>query len=80
GAIYRDGLTDAALIAGHRADGLHTHVKEIDGRIRKRRLDHCFVGSMLASRVRSVSADNAEIASDHHPLWIDIDLETPGVA
>lgn len=49
----------------------------IDGELRKRQLDHCFVGSRLASRVRAVHADNAVIASDHHPLWIDIDLETP---
>jgi endonuclease/exonuclease/phosphatase family metal-dependent hydrolase len=53
-------------------------VKEIGGRIMKRRLDYCFVGSMLASRVRSVSVDNAEIASDHHPLFVDIDLDDPG--
>ena len=44
---------------------------------RKRQLDHCFVGSMLASRVKSVRVDNQEIASDHHPLFVDIDLETP---
>jgi hypothetical protein len=42
-----------------------------------RQLDHCFLSSILAPRGRSVMARNDEIASDHHPLWIDIDLESP---
>ena len=77
GAGYFGGFSDASALAGHRPGDLHTHVRQIDGETRKRHLDHCFVGSMLASRVRSVRVDNDEIASDHHPLWIDIDLETP---
>jgi endonuclease/exonuclease/phosphatase family metal-dependent hydrolase len=77
GAAYLDGFVDAATIAGDVPDDLYTHVKEIGGRIRKRRLDYCFVGSMLASCVRSVSVDNAEIASDHHPLRVNIDLDDP---
>lgn len=80
GAGYVGGFTDAAVAAGGRPGELHTHVKTIDGVERKRQLDHCFVGSMLASRVRSVTVDNAETASDHHPLWVDIDLETPAGA
>ena len=52
-------------------------MKTIDGRLAKRRLDHCFVGGMFAERVRSVSADIGEVASDHFPLRVDIDLETP---
>ena len=55
-------------------------MKTIDGKVAKRRLDHCFVGGMFAGRVRSVSADIGEIASDHFPLRVDIDLETPVVA
>ena len=80
GAGYFGGFSDAAALAGHRPGDLHTHVKMIDGATRRRQLDHCFVGSMLAPRVRSVQVDNDEIASDHHPLFIDIDLETPGGA
>ena len=76
GAGYSGGFSDAALAAGLRPSELHTHVKTIDGQVRKRQLDHCFVGSPMASRVRSVRVDNDEIASDHHPLWVDIDLET----
>ena len=78
GAGYVGGFTDAAAVVGHRPGDLHTHVKEIAGVVRRRQLDHCFVGSMLAPRVRSVTVDNGETASDHHPLWVDIDLETGG--
>ncbi len=77
GATYYNGFTDAAIAAGLSPNALHTHVKKIGGQIQLRQLDHCFVGSMLASRVRSVQVDNNEIASDHHPMLIDIDLETP---
>jgi endonuclease/exonuclease/phosphatase family metal-dependent hydrolase len=80
GAAYFGGFLDAAAIARQPAADFHTHVKTIDGRLAKRRLDHCFVGGMLADRVRSVGADIGEIASDHFPLRIDIDLETPPAA
>jgi endonuclease/exonuclease/phosphatase family metal-dependent hydrolase len=76
GAAYRDGFVDAAAVASEPGEDFHTHVKTIDGRLTKRRLDHCFVGGMFAGRVRSVSADIGEVASDHFPLRIDIDLET----
>lgn len=77
GAAYLDGFVDAAAVASEAPVDFHTHVKTIDGRLTKRRLDHCFVGGMLAGRVRSVGADIGEIASDHFPLRVDIDLETP---
>lgn len=77
GAAYLDGFVDAAAIASEPTADFHTHVKIIDGRLTTRRLDHCFVGGMFAGRVRSVGADIGEIASDHFPLRVDIDLETP---
>lgn len=77
GAAYRDGFVDAAAVVGHGPGDLYTHVKEIGGNVRKRRLDYCFVGSMLAPRIRAVSVDNAESASDHYPLFVDIDLDDP---
>ncbi len=80
GAAYLDGFVDAAAVASEPAADFHTHVKTIDGKLTKRRLDHCFVGGMFAGRVRSVSADIGEVASDHFPLRIDIDLETSGIA
>ncbi|BCM21561.1 endonuclease/exonuclease/phosphatase family protein [Mesorhizobium sp. J8] len=79
GAAYIDGFVDAASVATESGPDFHTHEKIIDGRLAKRRLDHCFVGGMLAGRVRSVSADIGEVASDHFPLRVDIDLETPGI-
>lgn len=77
GRMISGGFTDATLAAGQQPDDQFTHVRTVEGRVQKRRLDYCFVGSSLASRVRSVRVDNDEIASDHHPVWIDIDLETP---
>lgn len=77
GAAYLDGFVDAAAVASQPTVDFHTHVKTIDGKLAKRRLDHCFVGGMFAGRVRSVGADVGEVASDHFPLRIDIDLETP---
>jgi len=77
GAAYIDGFVDAAAVALERPDDFHTHEKVMDGRLAKRRLDHCFVGGMLAGRVRSVHAGIGEIASDHFPVRVDIDLETP---
>jgi endonuclease/exonuclease/phosphatase family metal-dependent hydrolase len=74
-AAYAGGFVDAAAVAAKPAS-FHTHVKTIDGVVRERRLDHCFVGGVLADRVRTVSADIGEIASDHFPVRIDIDLET----
>ncbi|MDX8503817.1 endonuclease/exonuclease/phosphatase family protein [Mesorhizobium captivum] len=79
GAAYLDGFVDAASVASEPVRDFHTHEKIIDGRPAKRRLDHCFVGGMLAGRVRSVGADVGEVASDHFPLRVDIDLETPGI-
>lgn len=76
GAAYAGGFVDAAEVAAKPAR-FHTHVKTIDGVVRERRLDHCFVGGVLAERVRTVSADIGEIASDHFPVRVDIDLETP---
>jgi endonuclease/exonuclease/phosphatase family metal-dependent hydrolase len=76
GAAYLDGFVDAASIASEPTADFHTHVKTIDGKVAKRRLDHCFVGGMFADRVRSVGADIGEVASDHFPVRVDIDLET----
>jgi len=77
GAAYLDGFVDAAAVAIEPADNFHTHVKTIDGKLAKRRLDHCFVGGVFAGRVRSVGSDMGEVASDHFPVRVDIDLETP---
>lgn len=69
GARYAHGLVDAVASCGAI---LHTHVKTIAGQQRLRQLDHCFVTADLAPRITGAWADNAEIASDHHPLWITL--------
>ncbi|RWB86986.1 MAG: EEP domain-containing protein [Mesorhizobium sp.] len=79
GAVYIDGFVDAAAVASEPVRDFHTHEKIIDGKLARRRLDHCFIAGMLAPRVRSVRADIGEVASDHFPLRVEIDLETPGI-
>lgn len=74
GARYAAGFVDAVAAAGQRAGSLHTHVKQIAGDTRLRQLDHCFVTGDLAQRVKSVRVDNGCVASDHHPLFIEMDL------
>lgn len=75
GARYTGGFVDAIVASGQEPKQFHSHVKEIAGVTRKRLLDHCLVSSSLAPRIRSVLVDNDQPASDHHPLWIDIDLD-----
>lgn len=79
GARYLDGFVDAAVAAGSPADAFHTHVRIVGGKVEKRRLDYCFVGAPVADRVRSFRVDNDVIASDHHPVFVDIDLDRPAV-
>ena len=76
GAAYADGFVDAAAVAALSPD-FHTHEKVIAGALKRRRLDHCFLTGDMAERVRSIGADMGEVASDHFPLRVEIDLETP---
>jgi endonuclease/exonuclease/phosphatase family metal-dependent hydrolase len=80
GARYLDGFVDAAVAAGHAADASYSHVRTVGGRAEKRRLDYCFVGAPIADRVRDFRVDNAAVASDHHPVFVDIDLDRPAGA
>lgn len=77
GAAYYDAFVDACAAAGDARDAAHTHVRVRDGGEEKRRLDYCFVGAPLAERVRSYGVGTTETASDHFPVFVDIDLETP---
>jgi len=70
GAVYADGWIDAVAYCGVH---LHTHEKVIAGERRLRQLDHAFVTADLAPRLRGARTDRDEIASDHLPLWIDLD-------
>jgi len=40
-------------------------------------LDYCFLTADLTNRVRSVHIDGTADASDHQPVWIDVDLDDP---
>lgn len=77
GAAYHEGFVDAAVAAGQAGTVGHSHLRVAGDREQKRRLDYIFVGGMLAERVRSVRIENGCPASDHFPVWADIDLDTP---
>ena len=69
GAIYADSLIDAVAQC---SSPLHTHTKTIDGTLRLRQLDHCFVTADLAPRLRRTWSETGNLASDHFPLWVDL--------
>jgi len=73
-ALYLDSFVDAASVG---AGETHTHERMVDGAEQKRRLDYCFVGTPLAQRLRGYRVDTGAIASDHFPVFVDIDLDTP---
>lgn len=75
GALYYGGFADAAVLAGHDPAAFFTHERELNGATQRRRLDYCFVGAPLAERVRGMWVDREETASDHKPVWTEIDLE-----
>jgi endonuclease/exonuclease/phosphatase family metal-dependent hydrolase len=77
GAIYADEFADAAVAAGHAPDAFHTHEWMRGSGMQRRRLDYCFVAPHLAGRVRSFSVDASATASDHFPVFVEIDLERP---
>lgn len=77
GALYSDLFVDAAVAAGHQATDFYSHERMIDSVLERRRLDYCFVSATLAPRVRSFAVDVVEQASDHFPVLVEIDLETP---
>lgn len=70
GARYADRLVDAVALTGA---ALHTHEKVIAGTRRLRQLDHAFVTPDLAAHVRRTWTDPDETASDHLPLWLELD-------
>ena len=77
----RDGLLDAWVVAGHGENDRVTSPAMIDGpegrMVTDSCLDYCFVTADLADRVRGVDIDSAVDASDHQPVWIDMDLSDP---
>lgn len=73
-AAYADGFVDAAVAAGVDRSDLISHERMFRGQVQRRRLDYCFVGSMLADKVRRAWVDSNARGSDHLPVWTEIDL------
>jgi endonuclease/exonuclease/phosphatase family metal-dependent hydrolase len=71
GARYRGGMVDAVAALGLR---LHTHEKVIAGETRLRQLDHVFVSAEMQPALRRAWVEGGCAASDHLPLWVEIDL------
>jgi endonuclease/exonuclease/phosphatase family metal-dependent hydrolase len=72
--IIGGGFVDAAVAAGHAADGFYTHERMFEGRLQRRRLDYCFVTEGLAGRVRGLSVETENRASDHFPVTVVMSL------
>jgi endonuclease/exonuclease/phosphatase family metal-dependent hydrolase len=61
-----DGLLDAWIVAGN---------EEVDESFpREGRIDHCFITPDLAGKVRRAWIDSTTDASDHYPLFVEIDV------
>lgn len=81
--VRRDGLLDAWTVAGHEENDRVT-CPAVTGAVENgldtdNCLDYCFLTADLADRVRSVQIDSSADASDHQPLWIELDLDDPAV-
>ena len=77
--VHREGLLDAWIAAGHGENDRITS-RSVSGAIEGGQdidscLDYCFLTVELAGRVRSVVIDDSADASDHLPVWIDLDLD-----
>ena len=70
----RDGFVDAWVAAGHDESAGVTQKKLSPGEEADKRIDYCFVSAELASAVSSAEIDGACIASDHQPVWIELDF------
>jgi endonuclease/exonuclease/phosphatase family metal-dependent hydrolase len=79
--VRRDGLLDAWVEAGHGENERVTSPAVPNGpeggMDTDSCVDYCFVTAELARRVRSAHIDSTANASDHQPVWIDVDLDEP---
>ena len=79
--VRRDGLLDAWVVAGQGENDRVTSPAVANAREggmdSAACLDYCFVTVDLAHRVRGVHIDGTADASDHQPVWIDVDLDEP---
>jgi endonuclease/exonuclease/phosphatase family metal-dependent hydrolase len=78
GAVYVDGFVDSARAVGLDPASFTTHTgKGAAGQVRHRRLDYCFVSAILEKKVQRMWVDEGQTASDHKPVWTQINLESP---
>ncbi len=79
--VRRDGLLDAWVVAGHNENDRVTVpavADAVEGGLEiDTCLDYCFLTADLSDRVRSVRIDDTAAASDHQPVWIDMDIDDP---
>jgi endonuclease/exonuclease/phosphatase family metal-dependent hydrolase len=68
-----DAFADAWLAAGHLEEEGHSFYSNWPDRSGKR-LDYGFVSAGLAPLVRTARVDTEIDASDHQPLWLELDL------
>lgn len=71
--IVEAGFVDATVAAGHAADAFHSHERMFEARMQYRRLDYCFVTAGLAGKVRALSVDTDNRASDHFPVRVEME-------
>ena len=79
--VRRDGLFDAWIVAGHEENDRVTSPAIVgaveNGLDTDSCLDYCFLTADLTNRIRSVHIDVSADASDHQPVWSDLDLVDP---
>ncbi len=61
-------------VTGRGGNGKVTGKKRNGKATSRRRIDYCLVSANIANRVRSARIDVKCAASDHLPLWVDLDL------
>ncbi len=75
----RHGFFDTWVLAGHGEQDRVTHpAKPTDpehGATSDSCLDYCFVSAELSERVRSAHINTNATASDHLPVWVDMDFD-----
>ena len=79
--VRRDGLLDAWIVAGHEEKDRLTSLA-IAGAVENGRgtdtcLDYCFLTTDLADRVQAAHIDGTADASDHQPVWVELDIDDP---
>jgi endonuclease/exonuclease/phosphatase family metal-dependent hydrolase len=70
---HTGGLVDAFVAAGHAEnDPAHWTCDSCEPPQPRRRIDHAFVSTELASRVARAWIDQDAAGSDHQPLWVEL--------